>query len=63
LLLDDSVKEDVLKWVDKDKYEENRKRFEAKKEEFEEIVKKIRGLSKESMLASDLPPARRAFKK
>jgi len=45
LLLDDKVKDKVVGWIDKQTFEERQKTFQEHKEDFEEIVKKIRGMS------------------
>jgi len=49
LLFDDAIQDDVLKWMDEQTYQERKNIFAGHKEDFNEIVNKIRGLSKESL--------------
>ncbi len=64
LLLDDSIKDKIVNdgnkgWIDEDIYNERKEAQEKNKEDFNEIVKKIRGLSH---MAFDMPlPQGRTF--
>jgi len=59
LMLDDSVAERVIKSIGEDEFKKRKDTFEEHKEDFDEIIKKIRGLSKET---SDMAiPASRQF--
>lgn len=49
LLLHESVAPQVKKWIGEDVYNERKEKFLKHKEDFNEIVKKVRGLSADSM--------------
>jgi len=58
LMLDDSIKDKVEGWIGKETYEERKKTFADHKEDFDEIVKKIRGLSTAGLTIEDFPDQR-----
>lgn len=57
LFLNDELKDQVLKYISKEAYEE-RKKSHAKHEDFAAIVSKVRGLSKDVMADAAVPSAR-----
>lgn len=46
LLLDDKVKDKVIKWIGEAEYEERRKNYESKKEDYNQVVAKIKGMTR-----------------
>jgi hypothetical protein len=59
LLLDDSMRKQMEGWIGKDEFEERKKTFAEHKEDFREIVKKVRGMARD---VSELPlPEKKQF--